>query len=171
MSARAIAIVAVALSAGCASAPPPARGPDHDLDLERPAHHAALDAADAPPAAAPARPGAPSVDAAVTLLGTLATDIRAALTVAHIDAQMPDLDARCHALDRSLDPVRTRAQAAAPAAALVRQDSVRAAHLAADLPLQPLAVTLDACRARFQMELPGFEGLLDDLETLAPRAD
>ncbi len=176
MSARAVALVAVALLAGCASARPPARGPDHDrdldLDLERPAHHAAPDGANPePPPAVAARPSAPSVDAAVALLGALATDIRAALTAAHIDAQMPDLDARCHALDRTLDPLRTRAQAAAPAAGLVRQDSVRAAHLGAELPLSSLAATLDACRARYQMELPGFEGLMDDLEALSPRVD
>ena len=103
------------------------------------------------------------------VLEALATEIRTAIASVRLDASATDFDPRCHELDRKLDALRARANAAADAAARVRQDAVRAAKLAADLPFTELAGVLDTCRARYQMELPGTEGLIDDVDELVPR--
>jgi hypothetical protein len=161
------------LACGAPPAPVP-RVPDHDLDepMAMPVHR---DAA-VEPRAIDAMPGSsagsastsPAVAEADARLAAIAADVRAAIAAAKIDPQGSDWQPRCRELDGKLDALRSRVTAARAAAELVRQDLGRAQQLAHDMPARAVADALEACRVRYQMELPGMEGLIDDLEALAP---
>jgi hypothetical protein len=157
-------VIAAAFVAACGTPAAAPRGPEHDLD--EPQHHDAGVTVDAAGSGSAIHVTAPGVDDAEKLLAALAADIHAAITTPALAG--PDLNQRCIDADIKLDKLRPRALAAAPSAVLVRRDSVRAQHLASELPITELSAAITACRVRYQMELPGMEALIDDLQALVP---
>jgi hypothetical protein len=157
----------VLLAAACGNPAPPPRGPERDLDAVPHRPDAAITAQAAPDASAGSATTvqAPDVDDAERAMTVLAADLRAAITAGRIEPAA-DLDPRCHALDRALDDLRPRVASTARAAAIVRASSSHAAALAKAIPIEELGAVLDTCRARKQIELPGIESMIDDLEAL-----